>query len=130
MAALTDIRNGLLRYSTTAFIDEHSVLISLNRKIKVTKPGGGHDKVDITIPPQKFRLINQSASDGLTYSANDDGAARKLGYIMVGAYDADVQIDDTWSEGEEQFHVDGLIANNEYETRAVVTGFAKVPLHG
>jgi hypothetical protein len=130
MPVLADMETGLLRYATASYIAERPTTIILQRKIKVAKPGGGHDKVDSPLPAQVFRLINQTSTDGLAYSANDDGAARRQNYILVGAYDADVREDDTWIEGAIEYHVDGVLPNNGYETRASVTAFAEEPIHG
>lgn len=130
MPVLADLETGLLRYATASYIAERPTTISLKRRIKVTKPGGGHDKPTIDLVAQTFRLINQTATDGITYSANDDGAARRQSYILVGAYDADVHEDDTWVEDGIEYHVDGILPNNGFETRASVTAFAEEPTHG
>lgn len=130
MPVLTDMRLGLLRHTTHAYIAEDPTTIALQRKVRVPKPGGGHDKAPITLDPQIFRIINQTSSDGLSYSGNDGGEAHSFTYEMVGAWDADIEVDDTWTEANSQYRVDGIVPNNGYETRVYVTSFSKEPIHG
>jgi hypothetical protein len=130
MPVLTNIRNGLNRYTTQSYIADDPVSIVLERKVRVPKPGGGHDMIPHALDAQVFRMVSQTATDGQETSANDGGEVHKFTYIIVGAWDADVAEDDTWSEGNVQYHVDGVEPNNGYETRAYVTAFAQEPIHG
>lgn len=129
MPVLTDINNGLLRYTTQAFIDEDPTVIALQRETLVAKPGGYHDKTRAAIAPQTFRLVNQTPYGGIQYSGSDD-ETHSFQFIMVGRYDADIEIDDIWVDGESQYHVDSIMATNSYEKRADVTCFAMDPGHG
>jgi hypothetical protein len=130
MPVLTDTRLAYLRYMTKMFILDDPTSIILGRNVTVAMPGGGHDYPKVDLPAQNFRLINLSADDGISNSPNDDGEVRKFFYNMVGEWDADIQINDVWEVGDTQYSVDGLMPNNEYETRATVTAFAKDPRHG
>jgi hypothetical protein len=130
MPVLTDIKNGLLRYATGQYILENPVTVALSRKTKVLKPGGGHDKTSVELPPQQFRLVNQSEASGIEYSGSDDGQTRQFSYLLLGAWDADIQIDDSWTEGEIHYHVDAILPTNDFEVKATVTAFAKRPTHG
>lgn len=130
MPVLTDLKNGLLRYTTQSYIAENPTSIVLNRKVRVAKPGGGHDMVPHTIAPQVFRIVNQTATAGQETSPNDGGEVDKYTYILVGLWDADIVKNDTWTEGDIQYRVEGLEPNNGYETRAYVSAFAKEPIHG
>lgn len=135
MSVLTDIRHNLLRYTTNAYIADESVTVILQRKSLIAKPGGGHDKVPVALPPQTFRLINQTVSNGVSSSGSDGGQVRTDTYIIVASYNADIELDDSWEETAPdgsliQYRVDGLLPNNGYETRASVTAFAKEPQHG
>ena len=104
--------------------------IILGRTIAVAMPSGGHDYPKIDVPAQNFRLVNQTSDDGLTHSPSDDGEVRKFFYTMIGEWDADVEINDVWEIDDIQYSVDGFMPNNEFETRATVTAFAKEPRHG
>ncbi len=135
MTVLSDIRQSLLGYTTTAFIEDDPVAITLQRKALVSKPGGGHDKVDVALDPQIFRLINQTIGNGLGSSGSDGGQVRTDNYILLGAADADIEPDDSWEEIAPdgsliQYRVDGLLPSSKYETRASVTAFGKEPQHG
>jgi hypothetical protein len=132
---LKGIMTGLLRYTTRWFIIDTATIagpvnIALRRQVAVDKPGGGRDFTTVTIPSQVFRLTNQTTSDGLGYSSNDDGQVRSDNYVLIGAYDADVQENDTWQDKTGQWKVMGLQPNNGYETRANVIAFTTDPDYG
>lgn len=130
MPALIDTRLAYLRYMTRMHILDDPTPITLRRTVKVAVAGGGHDYPRTDIPAQNFRLANQTNYDGLEHSLNDDGEARKFTYTMLGEWDADVQINDLWEADGVQYSVEGMLPNNEFETRAVVTAFSKEPRHG
>lgn len=130
MPALIDTRLAYLRYTTKQYILDEPVPVIIRRQVKMAVPGGGHDYPTIALPVQIFRVINQTNNDGIEFSGNDEGEARKFIYIFVGEWDADIQPNDSWSEGLTQYSVDGIIPANDYEVRAVVTAFTKAPDHG
>jgi hypothetical protein len=125
---LKNIMTSLLRYTTDWFINDTATIagpvsIALQRQVAVDKPGGGRDFTTITLPAQTFRLTNQTISDGVNYSSNDDGMVRTDNYVLVGSYDADVQFNDTWQDDTGQWKVMGILPNTGYELRAIVTAF-------
>lgn len=130
MPVLIDTRLAYLRYTTKMYIRDDPTSIILGRTVKVAMPGGGHDYPKVSLPAQIFRLVNQTNYDGLERSFNDDGEARKFIYTMLGEWNADVQINDVWEVSGVQYSVEGMLPNNEFETRATVTAFAKEPRHG
>ena len=135
MSVQTDIMIPLLTYTTKWWINDTATIagpisISLKRKVTVDKPGGGRDFTTVTLPSQTFRLINQTVSDGIDHSSNDDGMARRDGYVLVGMPDADIQFDDTWEDETGQYKIDGIIPNLGYESRASVTAFTTEPSYG
>jgi hypothetical protein len=132
---LKGIMNGVLRYTTDWFIRDTATIggpvnIQLQRQVPVDKPGGGQDFTTVGIPSQVFRLTNQTISDGVVHSPNDDGIARRDEYILVGSWDADIQPNDTWEDHTGQWKVNGLLPNMGYESRASVTVFASKPDYG
>lgn len=129
MSVLTDTRLSYLRLTTKQYISDDPTVIELQRQTKVVKPGGGHDYPKIPVDAQVFRFINQDITSGVSYGV-DDGAARRFTYVLVGKYNADVQINDTWTANSIQYKVDAIIPNNGWETRAYVTAFALDPEHG
>ena len=131
----TGIATGLLRFTTNFYIGQAATIagninIQLQRRVPVPKPGGGSDFTIVGVPMQTFRLTNQTIQNGINYSPNDDGMARKDLYILIGQWDADIQINDWWDDPSGQWKVDGLLPNNGFETRAVVTAFTTDPQYG
>ena len=129
MSVLTDTRDRYLRYTTKKFIEDDPQTITLKRQHKVKKPGGGHDFPKLPIAPQTFRFINQDITSGLA-GGLDDGIARRFSYVLVGAHDADVDINDTFDLNDIPYKVMSIIPNNGWETRAYVLAFADEPEHG
>jgi hypothetical protein len=132
---LKGIMLPLLRYTTNWFISETATIggpvnIQLQRQVAVDKPGGGRDFTTIGIPSQVFRLTNQTTSDGIGHSGNDDGMVRTDSYVLIGAHDADIQMNDTWTDKTGQWKVLGLEPNTGYETRANVIAFTTDPSYG
>jgi hypothetical protein len=92
----------------------------------IAKPGGGHDFEQVpTRGPQLFAL---SATSGLAVgsSTNDDGIVRTRDYTLTGRVDAQVDINDTWSDDEADYRVENVDNDNGYRTTATVIGFLKV----
>jgi hypothetical protein len=132
---LKGIMTGLLRYTTDWFINDTAtiagpVAIALQRQVAVDKPGGGRDFTTVTLPIQTFRLTNQTVTDGISYSNNDEGMARRDEYVLIGQWDADVQANDTWEDATGKWKVNGIVPNTGYETRANVTAFTSDPDYG
>jgi hypothetical protein len=131
--SLEDIKLNEMRWNTQEFIKRDPTVVTLipTRGAPIAKPGGGHDfGTPVPKPEQVFRLISQSNFDGVELSPNDDGTSRKFGYLVVGAYDADISIGDTWDEGDRHYHIDSISVYNGYEVRATATAFASDPIHG
>jgi hypothetical protein len=132
---LKSIMLPLLRHTTDWFIRDTATIagpvnIALKRQVSVDKPGGGRDFTTLNIPSQVFRLTNQTTSSGINYSSNDDGMVRTDQYVLIGKHDADVKMDDTWTDKTGQWKVMGLVPHNGYETRAVVTAYTTDPDYG
>lgn len=132
---LKGIMFGVLRYTTDWFIRDTATIagpvnITLQRQVAVDKPGGGRDFTTVSIPSQVFRLTNQTITDGIQHSSNDDGIARRDEYVLIGSWDADVQMNDTWEDETGKWKVNGIIPNTGYETRASVTAFTISPTLG
>src|ERR1700752_3009636 len=92
----------------------------------IAKPGGGHD-FDM-VPPRAPQLLALSATSGLTVgsSTNDDGIVRTRDYVLTGRIDAEIGINDTWSDDEADYRVESGDQDNGYRTTATVIGFLKV----
>lgn len=133
MATTASAQQGLdlLRASTIAFIADDPTTISLipSRGTSVEKPGGGYDYMPGTVrAEQEFKVISQSASDGI---AESDGAqARSFDFIIVGQYDAAIEIGDRWTDGNNWYEVMGILPENGYERKASVKSLGAEPNYG
>lgn len=129
MPVLTDTRLAYLRYTTKQYILDEPTTIVLKRQVKVNKPGGGHDFPKVALPAQIFRFVNQDIGSGISLGS-DEGIARRFNYVLIGKHDADIDINDTWEDGVDQYKVDSLVPNNGFEVRANIVGFSVEPEHG
>lgn len=98
-----------------------------SKGVKIAKPGGGHDYGD-PIPrlAQTFSVAKTNAFDGIEFSPNDEGEARKRAYILTGMWNAEIAIGDTWEDDEAEYKVDTVDQSSGFKTQAGVTGFLKV----
>jgi hypothetical protein len=129
MSVLIDTRLAYLRYTTKMYIYGDPTSVIIQRQTKVNKPGGGHDFPKMPLPAQTFRFVNQDIGSGIDYGS-DDGIARRFSYVIIGEYDADLDVNDTWTVGEQQYKIDSIAPDNGWERRANVTCFAIEPEHG
>lgn len=129
MSVLIDTRLAYLRYTTKTYINDDPTIVVIQRQMKVSKPGGGHDFPKASLPAQTFRFVNQNIGSDIDYGV-DDGIAHRSSYVIVGEYDADLDVNDTWTVGGQQYKIDSIAPDNGWERRANVTCFAIEPEHG
>lgn len=108
-------------------------IVLTTKGTRIERPGGGYlNGPGVNRPEQRFKLISQSgASDGLT--TTEDGKERKYDFILMGLYDAEIEIGDFWEDdldGGHTFTVMGFIPNNGYEVKATILAFGKRPIGG
>lgn len=116
-------------------IDSHEIV--LVPQVKVKKPGGGYAVEPGT--PRALQLFsveaNESALSGLTGSAGgvtkgEGTEVHTWAYQLVGRYDAEVEIGDTWTYQGVVYRVVGIQPLNDYEKRAVVSAIGAEPSYG
>jgi hypothetical protein len=129
MSGLTDVRLAYLRYTTKNYIKDNPTDVILSRQTPVEQTGGGHKFPKAAVPVQTFRFIDHDITSGIFYGS-DDGIARRFTYVMIGPYDADIDINDTWTVGEISYKIESLMPNNGWESRAYVTAYTKEPVMG
>lgn len=129
MSGLTDVRLAYLRYTTKNYIKDNPTDVVLKRQVPTEASGGGHTFPKVPIASQTFRFIDHDITSGIFYGS-DDGIARRFTYVMIGPYDADIDINDTWTVGEISYKIESLMPNNGWESRAYVTAYAKEPVMG
>jgi hypothetical protein len=120
------------RRITHAFIRAEPVDIGLSRRSSSrTALGGVMKTFSRQLPTQTFKLIMQSPAGASIEQRSDDGTERRVDYVLLGEWDADVEVGDYWDdESGERNEVTSMIPYNGYETRANVEGYGKKPLNG
>lgn len=96
----------------------------------IDKPGGGKDYAPgVPRPPQVFAKFNKEALDGIDKSATDLGTVRRFREEMVGAYDAVVEVGDTWEDYAATYTVETVDNTRPYQIKAIVISVLKVTGH-
>lgn len=93
-----------------AFVKAQRINIRLQRPVMVDTPAGGKIKsVDDELRLQTFRLVPFKRRLTLEYGLSRNGEeVQNIQYVLVGAYDADVQLKDWFT-----------LENTEYEVKFV-----------
>lgn len=95
------------------------------------RPSGGfHYAPAAARAPQVFAKFNKHVLDGVEDAQTDRGTTRKFQFEMIGAYDAVVEIGDTWEDFAAKYVVESVDVTAPYQVMAVVIAFLKVPTHG
>lgn len=118
------------RILTQLFIGLDPTPVVLTPRTRV-KANGAWKTVDgIPRVPQTFKMIEQGANfSGITESG--DGIERVYEFIMLGAYDAIVEIGDYWTDLTGQvWEVGGFLPANGYEIKAGIYSYGSRPVHG
>lgn len=96
----------------------------------VEKPGGGKDYAPgVPRDPQVFAKFNKEALDGVEQSSTDLGTIRRFREEMVGAYDAVVEVGDTWEDYSATYTVQSVDNTRPYQIKAIVISVLKVTGH-
>lgn len=113
------------RRHTELFIADDPTTVELQPSTKTRQPGGGYKYVlGAKRPPQDFKIIFQSGSaDGIVESEADQ--ARKYDFVIVGKYNAEIEINDVWEDvNGDKWIVTGFAPFNSYETKAMCVAFS------
>lgn len=77
--------------------------------------------------PQVFKFIYPL---NVPIDTTPDGDVHKIDFILVGNHDAQIEIGDHWSEGEQFYVVEWVQPYNGYEVKAGGTSHGDRPDHG
>jgi hypothetical protein len=114
------------RLNTSAFIAARPSIVSLIPQ-KSTKTGTGVRLTDLPArAPQVFRLVDQSGAMGPNPGVvqTGDGHQRKAAFQLIGAHDAEIELNDYWiAEDGSKLVVEELLNDNGYERRAMVVRY-------
>lgn len=91
----------------------------------IPKPGGGHDAgAKVALPPQTF-VLTQNGPEIVEDGTNGDTQVVRRQYYITGLFDADLQIDDTWSDDLADYRVQSVDNETGYKTTGDVVAFVK-----
>ena len=109
----------VMRKQTREFIAHNPVTITFSRGgIKIADGAGGYTTtVGTPIDPQTFRIIPQS---GANATRNVDGEEVRPDYVLIGEWDADITMDDSFTLDGRNFDVVFIRLDRSYETWAEV----------
>lgn len=113
----------LHRENTLAFIAYRPSTITLIPKtVRVRTASGGWTDADAPPrQPQTFRIIEQGARNQPPVIRTQDGKVRIVDFMLLGAFDATVEIDDSWTASDGRvWEIGDVIRDNGYEVRALV----------
>jgi hypothetical protein len=113
--------------NTIAFIAADPLVLTLSVRGSVRTPSGafGRERQDER-PAQTFRLLMQSPAGGSIEQRTDDGTERQVDYVLLGCWNAEVDVSDYWDdELGQRWEITSIIPSNGYETRAVVEAHGK-----
>jgi len=95
------------------------------------KPGGGKDYASAAPrDPQVFAMFNTGGADAREKAPTDQGTTRQFTCNLIGAWDAVVEVGDTWEDDVAKYVVDSVDNTAAYQVKAVVTAYLKVTGHG
>lgn len=126
-----------LRKATELAIKIDPRTITLLPHSRIDRGGGLYDfEAQTPRAAQTFMVEPVGATlSGITSTSggvvNSEGASvHQWSYYLVGLYDAEMEIGDTWQEGETVYRIVALQPKNDYEKRAIVTAYGKDPNYG
>lgn len=120
----------ILRLQTTQFIAVNPRFIALIPRVLRKSGGGSVWEEESARATQVLRLIDQSgtmgAGHGFRAVPTNEGVARRETYQLLGAYDAEIGMNDIWrDEDGTRWEVIELLPFNGYERRAQVVRYAQ-----
>jgi hypothetical protein len=119
-----------LRRGTEWFIADDPYEITLIPHEKVKKPGGVYDyEPQPARATQTFKMI-ANVLDTFTTGTSEGSLGQNWDYVLLGLWDAEIEINDTWDDGNSHYRVARILQANDYESRAAVVSFGKDPGYG
>lgn len=128
MATLRDYELAVNRKLTKWFIDRDPTSLILIPRVPQDRHGGSHRWVDGTPKNSQIFKIIYSGTDGIVVTS--DGKTRRFDFVIVGEYDANIQIGDHWAEGDQQYVIEYLFPFNNYEIKGGGVTHGSKPAHG
>lgn len=117
MALTNPLEISIHRKNTKRFIDADATKIALIPKGDYFIDG---TKVSLDQPPraeQTFKIIWMGET-GVIREVNDSGGVKRFDFVLVGEYDAIVEIGDHWFVDGQIFVIEYIYPFNDYEVKA------------
>lgn len=126
-----------LRKATDIVIKFDPRTIVLTPHKRTQKPGGVYDwEAQKPRPAQQFSIEPVGSTlVGITSTAGgviagEGASTHQWSYYLVGRYDSQMAVGDTWVDGETTYRIIAMQPKNDYEKRAVVTAYGADPNYG
>jgi hypothetical protein len=118
-----------LRNGTTLLIEFDTRIISLVPHQRTEKPGGVYDN-EIQPPraPQEFYI--EPAVTAVAGMPSEGAKHNTWSYYLVGHHDCEMEINDTWMDGDMVYRIIAIQPYNGYERRALVAVVGNEPNYG
>jgi hypothetical protein len=119
---MTSVEQHVQRNLTDWFINANPIQLALIPTIKTETAAGAHKPTeDLARPQQTFRLV--ALSSERVPVETEDGKERLHNFVLVGKYDAEIQVGDHWMDEAGSRHEVITIEPKtplDYETRAYI----------
>lgn len=126
-----------LRKGTDVVLKQFGTEVILTPHKRTKKAGGVYDWEPQPPRDPQILLVEPVGAtlSGITGSeggiTNVEGAQiHSWSYTLTGKYDAEIEIGDTWQNGETTYRATALQPFNNYEKKATVTAIGKDPQYG
>lgn len=116
-------RRALLRRGTVNYISYDPTTIELIPTVKTRTDSGSTVEEDGTPrEPQDFKLISiEFTPQGTNPTVTVDGVERVIGFYLLGAWDADIEVGDHWTGDDgRRYEVIALMDGHGYESKGAV----------
>ena len=80
--------------------------------------------------PRDAQTFSITPMDDQIVSTESGAKAQQWKYILVGRYNAIIEIGDSWEDGNMTYEVVSIFPSNDYEKRCVVRAFGMEPNYG
>jgi hypothetical protein len=122
---LPTIEISLHRKGTESFINSDPSIISLLPSTETWVGGTKKFSTSTVRTAQTFKLIWSGSQEGIVVNSN--GTTRRFDFVLVGKYDAIVQIGDHWKVNNQYFQVEWIAPYNGYEVKAGGNSYGSKP---
>jgi hypothetical protein len=126
-----------LRRATDVGIRFDPRTISLIPHVRTKSPGGAYNWIPQTSRlPQTFNVAPVAATlSGISGTGGgavttEGAVAHSWDFTITGRYDCEMEIGDTWEDGETEYRILAIQPTNDYERVGVVKAIGKDPNYG